>query len=84
MKSKRLLLKHGESENTHFLSSKKEFSYTQLREANSFDVVLASDGLINHEEHGDIIVPEDNKTKTIICSQSEYDPFANNYRQVFD
>lgn len=82
--SKRLALKNGSNFHTHLLTSNAPFSYKELEKQNSFEIFLTSNAIITHQEHGTILLNKEEGKKYIVCSQSEFDPFKNNFREVYD
>lgn len=79
LKTKQLKLALGEGSHTHIMESKKEITYEQFGEVLEF--VLADQGIITHEEHDKIILQPGSYTK---YPQTEYDPFSQSMRAVFD
>jgi len=80
-KVKKLLLKKGEGEHSHIISSSKDFiKYKNLGE-NLMLLEVPKDSKVTHEEHGTIIPKKGNY---YVISQQEFDPLLGDFRAVFD
>jgi hypothetical protein len=76
-----IVLKEGNGGHFHKLNG--DFEITDKKQNNEFFIneIKVKKGVVTHEEHGDIILEPGLYD---VYTQQEYDPFFNNFRQVYD
>lgn len=79
-KTKMLVLQVGESTHTHVLESDESCEHETIG-SNAIHLVLEGQGVLRHQEHGALVFEPGNYFK---FPQSEYDPFRQVVREVFD
>ena len=80
-KSKSLVLALGESTHTHIMHCEQEIEFTEPDANEAITFMLKGLGVITHEEHDRVVLPEGKYSKT---NQVEFNPMDGSTSRVFD
>lgn len=80
-KARKLTLALGNSNHTHMLISREEFTFTEGAD-NSIQFLLSTTGIIQHEEHDRIVLPVGFRHFKV--NQVEFNPFDRTSSPVWD